>query len=444
MFAYCTVRLGMSEDEACRRIAVAQLARRFPVLHERLAGGAISLSVAVLLKQRLTDANCAQLVRAVSGKTVARAREVLAAWFPQPDVPSSIRKLPERSRTASSNGDAASTGGGVTLARGVSARLVGSCDDERERVEGEPVAARGPCEARELKSIAREGSDGAGAVDPAPTAAAPPPLATATGVPLAGPLLSAALTLEPPSRARTRASSAIEPLSPERYKIVFTADAELKRKLELARDLLRHAVPSGDLATIVGRALDLLLDETSRRRFAKTRRSNAAPRSPLQAAGEVAPPLTTASESTPETPVEPAAAIATADGSSIARPTPAPPAPLTAPTGPLPSRHLPNSVRRTVVERDGLCCTWHGPDGTRCESRAWLEHDHIDPRGKGGGDDPSNIRLRCRAHNLLAAEQTYGRQTIANIIARRRGRQHPGVETPGDIAGAPTGSGQTP
>src|SRR5262245_46177406 len=46
MFMYCTGRLGMSEDEACRRIDVARLARRFPILFERLANGSLSLSVA--------------------------------------------------------------------------------------------------------------------------------------------------------------------------------------------------------------------------------------------------------------------------------------------------------------------------------------------------------------------------------------------------------------
>lgn len=57
MFDYCTVRLRMSEDEACRRIEVARLAVRFPMLLERLASGALSLSVAALLKNYLTEAN---------------------------------------------------------------------------------------------------------------------------------------------------------------------------------------------------------------------------------------------------------------------------------------------------------------------------------------------------------------------------------------------------
>src|SRR5262245_49291331 len=53
LFAYC-LHLGMSEDEAYRRIEVARLVRRFPGVLERLAGGRISLSVAALLKPCIT------------------------------------------------------------------------------------------------------------------------------------------------------------------------------------------------------------------------------------------------------------------------------------------------------------------------------------------------------------------------------------------------------
>lgn len=93
LFAYCVSRLGMSEDEAYRRIAVARLVRRFPRLLDELAEGRVSLSVAALLKAYLTEENHARLLAAVSGQTLQRARETLAAWFPQLDVLPSIRKL---------------------------------------------------------------------------------------------------------------------------------------------------------------------------------------------------------------------------------------------------------------------------------------------------------------------------------------------------------------
>src|SRR5262245_9481959 len=91
LFSYCVSRLGFSEDEACRRIDVARLARRHPALFPMLASGELSLSVAALLKPHLSTGNCQLLLSAVAGKTVQQAREALAAHFPQPDVPSVLR-----------------------------------------------------------------------------------------------------------------------------------------------------------------------------------------------------------------------------------------------------------------------------------------------------------------------------------------------------------------
>lgn len=50
MFDYCVNRLALSEDEACRRIDIARLARRYPALYPMLADGSISLTVAAALK----------------------------------------------------------------------------------------------------------------------------------------------------------------------------------------------------------------------------------------------------------------------------------------------------------------------------------------------------------------------------------------------------------
>ncbi len=57
LFAYCTERLGFSEDEACRRIEAARLARRFPCIYDRLERGRVSLSVLGRLKSVLTEEN---------------------------------------------------------------------------------------------------------------------------------------------------------------------------------------------------------------------------------------------------------------------------------------------------------------------------------------------------------------------------------------------------
>src|SRR6187401_83786 len=57
-----------------------------------------------------------------------------------------------------------------------------------------------------------------------------------------------------------------EPLSASRYRVEFTASSEICEKLERARELLSHSLPSGDLATLLERALDELIAREVRRR----------------------------------------------------------------------------------------------------------------------------------------------------------------------------------
>ena len=92
MFDYCVSRLSMSEDEACRRIDLARLARKFPALFGLLATGELSLSVALLLKPVLTADNQLELFDAARGKSMRQTRELLAARFPSPDAPKSSRR----------------------------------------------------------------------------------------------------------------------------------------------------------------------------------------------------------------------------------------------------------------------------------------------------------------------------------------------------------------
>lgn len=94
MFEYCVNRLGLSEDEACRRIDVARIARRFPSLYPLLADGSVSLSVVALLKPHLTDDNHLRLLEACRELSVLKVRELIANRFPRPDLPSTVRKLP--------------------------------------------------------------------------------------------------------------------------------------------------------------------------------------------------------------------------------------------------------------------------------------------------------------------------------------------------------------
>jgi 5-methylcytosine-specific restriction endonuclease McrA len=81
------------------------------------------------------------------------------------------------------------------------------------------------------------------------------------------------------------------------------------------------------------------------------------------------------------------------------------------------------STRRKVFERDNEQCTFvDSARNKRCPAKEHLEIDHIIPRSKGGKGIEQNLRLRCRTHNRLAAEQVFGRAFIDAKINERRSR----------------------
>jgi len=146
----------------------------------------------------------------------------------------------------------------------------------------------------------------------------------------------------------------VQPLSPDRYRITFTASTETCEMLEMARDLLRHTIPSGDAAQIVGRALQVLVEDLVRRKFAVTPR----PRASQGQADE--------------------------------------------------SRNIPAEVQRAVLIRDRGRCSFIGTHGRTCGERAFVEFHHLIPYAAGGRATVENIALRCRAHNTYQAEVFYG------------------------------------
>ncbi len=75
-------------------------------------------------------------------------------------------------------------------------------------------------------------------------------------------------------------------------------------------------------------------------------------------------------------------------------------------------RYIPKHVRREVWHRDGGQCTFESDAGRRCERRSQLEYDHVIPEALGGDDSAKNLRLRCCAHNQLAAERAFGKRYI--------------------------------
>jgi hypothetical protein len=257
MFSYCVAHLGMSEDEACRRIELARLARKFPALFAELASGQISLSVALVLKPVLSQSNLFELLSAARGRSIRQARELVAERFPKPDAPSSIRKLPEpRSAQASPPLEACAP---VPLAACLPFPLLATATvaSPAKATQLAPASPTLPAVTSPSLAQACAPSSPLGAAPVASTSVLPPPEVER----------QAASPAARTDSLRPVSHNSIEPLSAGRYRIQFTADAALKQQLERARDLLRHAHPTGDFAPIVAGALQLLLDDLLRRRF---------------------------------------------------------------------------------------------------------------------------------------------------------------------------------
>jgi hypothetical protein len=95
MFVYCVERLHMSEPTAYKRIEAARVARRFPVIFDRVAAGDLGLTAVTLLAPKLTADNHLDLLAAAVHRSKRELERLLAARFPRPDVATLLRKVPE-------------------------------------------------------------------------------------------------------------------------------------------------------------------------------------------------------------------------------------------------------------------------------------------------------------------------------------------------------------
>jgi hypothetical protein len=284
LFDFCVRRLGMSEDEACRRVRAARIVRKFPIALSMIERGEIHLTALLLLHDQLTEDGHEELLRAAAHKTKSEVEHLIAQRFPRPDAPLVVEPLPPLPLTPRSPHAAVSAGSAATS---------------------------------ELRA------------------------------------------------------PRIEPLSPERYRVQFTASAELRRKIERATNLMRHTNPAGDLSVLMERAVDLLIAQLEKQRLGKAARPRQAPSKRTRRG------------------------------------------------------YIPRAVRREVFERDGEQCTFCDPDARRCESRTLLELDHVTARALGGTDDAGNLTVRCRKHNALSAERDFGRDYVERRKTEKRSRNHP-------------------
>jgi hypothetical protein len=153
------------------------------------------------------------------------------------------------------------------------------------------------------------------------------------------------------------APAVVQPLAPDRYKLQLTVSRSTQEKLRRAQDLMRHSVPSGDLAMLLDRALDLLLEDIQRKKMAST----------LHPRGQRARRRE--------------------------------------------SRYIPSAVRRHVWNRDQGRCAFNGARG-RCTETTFLEFHHVRPFAENGEATAENIQLRCRAHNQYEATLYFGNEFV--------------------------------
>ena len=333
MFWFCVRELHMSEDCAFKRLRAARAARRHPAIFSLVAEGRLHLSAVVLLAphlRKLRPEIVEELVAVATHKSKREIEQLLAERFPQADVPTIVRPI----QTAAA-----------------AAPLAPQHDDanvvppsEERRVTEMGLVAPGP-------------------VVPCPEpefADAKEPLAASSAIPFVG---SSGSRGAPPWPR-------LSPLSPGRYALQVTLDQATYDLLREAQDLLGHVLPSGDVATVLERALRELVERLRKQKFAET----SAPRPGRGSAN---------------------------------------------------GRYIPAAVKREVRQRDGGQCTFVSSAGKRCEARSRLEFDHAVPFACGGQTTAANLRLRCRPHNQHAAEQAYGAEFMREKIERARHAEAP-------------------
>jgi len=138
-------------------------------------------------------------------------------------------------------------------------------------------------------------------------------------------------------------------------------------KLEEARLALSHSVPGATVEDVLSTGLDLILDRDRKRK------------------------------------------------ALVANPRPAPTEASAEPG----ASYIPAAVRREVWQRDQGRCQWKLDSGGVCGSRLRVELDHVKLRCRTAKPLASELRLLCRAHNVLAAREALG-DTVMDRYTRKR------------------------
>jgi hypothetical protein len=201
MFVYCTERLHLSEAEAYLRIAAARASREHPMILEMLADGRLHLTAIAKLAPHLTPEIRDVLLPRATHRTKRQIEELVAELTPRPDVAASIRRLPER--PSAPVRPFTQPPSALSSSALPSSAMPSSTSPERHLRSGANRVGHPDLELRpdRVRSDRLDGVD-------APR-----------------------LSLSRPA--------VVEPLAPARYRVQFTASAELRDKLERLQALMR-------------------------------------------------------------------------------------------------------------------------------------------------------------------------------------------------------------
>jgi hypothetical protein len=217
-------------------------------------------------------------------------------------------------------------------------------------------------------------------------------LAPEVAQPLAANAMVPAGTGAPP-----RPHEVVKPLTPELRRLNVTVTAEFIAELEQVRVALSHVCPDGNFERVVREAFKLVL-ERDRKRKALTDRPRAQTEGPRALMDRPRAPTETPRALT-ERPQPPAQMETPGDSDAPGAN----------------DRYVPAVVKRAVWKRDRARCTWPMGDGQVCGATHRLEFDHDLEVALGGKPTIGNIRLLCRAHNVMKAEQHLGRAFMAQF-----------------------------
>jgi hypothetical protein len=204
MFAYCVEELHLSEDATAKRIQAARAARRFPALFTALAEGKLHLTAVWLLAPHLTAENVGELIEAATHRKKSDVEELVAGRF-----------SPPRPRV----------------------RLLTPIAPPRR--DHAPGYVESPT------TLDVFGQHAQGLVEDSNPQAGGPASEHAPGH-VEGPQVDQA---------------------PERFLLQLMIDRDTRDKLQHAVALLSHAVPDGNVAQVLRRALDALITQVEKRRF---------------------------------------------------------------------------------------------------------------------------------------------------------------------------------